>query len=104
MDKDTHPPTHWLPNWKDPLPYRHTPTWIKPEELTRFYAWQFLRRNTEYQSMFTNMYARAKQVDEHLGNNPRRGYIRHPGIAALTEESRNTELQQAIIEAADRFL
>jgi hypothetical protein len=87
MDTDT-PPPHWLPDWKDPTAYQKIiPFWVESKEMHRFYAWQFLRRNTQYQNTYATIFEQAEQVDELLENTPGRGYARCSGISAFTEEN-----------------
>jgi hypothetical protein len=67
----------WLPDWKDDSAYRKTTTiqktdkssednsWVTPR---RYWAWQFLRRNKEFQSAYENISSilKTEGLDRHI--------------------------------------
>lgn len=63
---------HKFPDWRDLTAYR-IPDIVRQDEIYRFFAWQFLRRNSGYQRVYHEIRTATDQVDILLGN-------RRPGI------------------------
>lgn len=62
----------WLPDWQNPAEY--SPSYfVRPEETFRFYSWQFLRRNSEYQKAYLELRKIVVEADLNLKN-------RKPGV------------------------
>lgn len=103
---------HAFPDWKDLTAYR-VPDFVRQDEVYRFFAWQFLRRNSNYQRTYHEIRTVTDQVDILLQN--RRpdvrsdcvignyGYCQRYGITLYPRERREPLTDNNLRKMAESF-
>jgi hypothetical protein len=104
----------WLPDWKNIESYSKIPSWVRPDEMHLYFAWQFLRRNYKYQDIYAGWREVFERVDIHLNNRKpgvksnhvigNYGYCQRKGITAYPRGERKESFSESIKNTTGLFL
>lgn len=84
QEKNSTTPSDWRPNWKNPSEY-------PASRFPRHWAWEFLRRNPEYQSDYEYAQQFCLSGGGYAGNSPYSGILKKYGISTMLPDPSNSQ-------------